>query len=362
MSNRLSHSQIKLFSDCQMKWKFSYVDRLRERTKGSALLFGTAFDKAIEAVLKDKSIDEYKIFDEVFANQEINKRMVHIPDSLLAIYSNADLDQDLLLPEDWKFLATKADELIPNEEGDSGELVHKCLSYKKQRSHRFFEDGERKFLNLASWLSLRRKGHLMLRENRHTVMPLIKEVLGAQVEIKLENGEGDTVIGYADLVCKLHGHDETFVIDYKTSTIDYLEDSARTSSQLGTYAHSLDLTKVGYFVFKKKIIKNRTKICSACGFDGGTSGMKTCHNLIEGKRCGQPWIETLKPSVDVQVILDEISQETSEAITDNIEEVNRVINEGIFVRNLATCNMPWGRCPYFNTCHENGDEDDLEVV
>src|ERR1700677_1798185 len=120
MSNSLSHSQIKLFSDCQMKWKFSYVDRLRERTKGSALIFGTAFDKAIEAVLKDNSVDEYKIFDEIFTDQEINKRMVHIPDSLLAIYSNADLDRDLLLPEDWKFLAAKAYELIPNEEGDSG--------------------------------------------------------------------------------------------------------------------------------------------------------------------------------------------------------------------------------------------------
>ena len=348
--------------------EFSYIHKLRERTKSGALFFGTAFDQAIEAVLKDRSVDEYEIFDKVFTSQEHNKKMVHIPDSLLVVYSNADLDQELLTPEDWRFLAAKAPELIPDEAGDSGYLLAQCISYKRQKKYRPFTEGENKFLNLASWLSLRRKGHLMLKAHREEVLPMITEVIGAQVKIQLENQEGDSLLGYADLVCKLEGYRDPVIIDYKTTTAAYEADSARTSVQLGIYGHALNINTVGYFVFKKQIIKNRIKICSTCGYDGSKSKAKTCNNEVRGGgevnprmvRCSGQWTETFTPKVDIQIIVDQIEQPIQDATLDNIEEVNKAIRAGFFPTNLENCIQPWGRCPYFSLCHEGQDDGSLE--
>jgi PD-(D/E)XK nuclease superfamily len=362
MGNRLSYSSVRLFGECSKKYEFSYVKRLREKTRSGALCFGTSFDKAIEAVLKDRSVDEYSIFDESFTNQELNKRMVHIPSSLLVVYANSDMDTDLLQPDDWKFLAAKASELLPDEEGDSGYLVKQCQNYKKQKAFRTFKEGENKFLNLASWLCLRRKGHMMLKANREKILPMIKEVVGTQVEIKLENQEGDSLIGFVDLVAKIEGQEGNVVIDYKTSTIAYEADSAKNSVQLGIYAHSLSLTRVGYFVFRKQILKNRTKICSVCSYDGSESRAKTCNNDLDGKRCNGDWTESTKPEVDIQIIFDTISPKMEDAVIENIDAVNKAIRAGIFVRNFEACQAPWGRCPYFSLCRIGKDDGSLEEM
>lgn len=362
MANRLSYSQLRTYSECGKKYFYHYKQGLRERTKSGALLFGTAFDKAVEAVLKDRNVDEKAIFDDIWTTQEINGKQVYLPDSTLAVYASADFDSDVLLEEDARFLKAKAKELLPdlfNEvEEDVEALYNQCKTFKSQKAFRSFKEEENKFLNLCSWCSLRRKGHLMLDEHRRYILPRIKEVKGTQVEINLDNGVGDSLLGFADLVCTWDSG-ETLVLDYKTSSIDYEEDSVRTSPQLTIYGHALNIKRAGFIVFKKGVKKNRTKICSICKNDGSGARHKTCANEVDGKRCNGAWIETLKPEIEIQIIIDDIPPRTEEIVMENIEVINKAINSEIFPRNFDNCIKPWGRCAFYGLCHSN-DASDLE--
>lgn len=358
---RLSYSAIRLYSECGQKYKYNYVQRIRETTKSGALLFGTAFDKAVEAVLVNRDIDEKAVFDRAFEKQDINGRVVSLPESLVVVYANSDYDDDILTEEDRRFLLVKASQYIPRdleEHGNNvGALVDQCKTYKKQKAFRSFKESENKFLNLANWLSLRRKGHLMLDANREIVLPKITKVVTTQAAINLNNGTGDSLIGFADVVCHWDGDTEPTVFDYKTSSIEYEEDSVLKSMQLTIYAHALQVRKAGYFVFRKGIKKNRTKSCSICGYEGSGSRAKTCTDESKGSRCGGEWNESIRPSVDVQIIRDIIPERTEDIVIQNIDEVNKGINAGVFVRNFDSCRKPWGDCPYMKLCYENSMED-----
>jgi hypothetical protein len=365
MSNRLSYSQIRLYSECGQKYAYYYRERLRERTKSGALLFGSAFDKAIESVHKNRDANEFQVFDEVFTNQEINGRVTYLPDCTLVVYAASDFDADLLKEEDLTFLNAKAKELLPELYaelgGDIREIATKCATYKKQRAFRKMREEEVKFHNLANWFSLRRKGHLMLHAHRKEVLPMISKVHGTQVKVELANDTGDTLIGYVDLVCELYSVPEKVIIDYKTSSIEYEADSVATSPQLTIYSHALDIKKCGYFVFRKGILKNKVKKCIKCGFDGSGGRSKTCNNEVDGDRCHGAWVETIDPKVDIQIIVAEIPARTEEIILQNVNEINKAISQGIFIRNLGSCHGAFGACPYLSLCFRN-EMGDVEKV
>lgn len=361
MKLRLSYSQIRLYSECGMKYKYSYIDRLREKTKSGALLFGTAIDKAMEACLKNQEVNEYKVFDDTFTHQDINKNIVYIPDSTLVVYAASDYDYDLLQPEDIKFLTAKINELLPEYSGEDVDAVFKrCATAKKQKGFRHFRESENKFLNLCNWLSMRRKGHLMLKAHRERVLPNITKVVGTQVKVELDNGH-DSLIGYADLVAHWMGEDQPTVFDYKTSSIEYEADSVLTSPQLTIYSHALGVKKAGYIVFRKGILKNKVKTCSQCGMDGTGSRAKSCTNEGSGKRCGGSWDEIIKPEVDIQIITDLIPEQTENIVMENVDAVNKAIHSGVFTRNFSACKQGYGDCPYIKLCFKNSTED-LEQV
>lgn len=365
VSNRLSYSQLRLFSECGQKYKYYYIDKIRERTKSGALIFGTAIDRAMESVHKDPAGDEKKVFDDIFEYQEINGKKVYIPESLLLVYAASDFDADLLIADDFTFLKAKAEELVPDLfaelAGSVEETFKKCASYKKQRAFRTFKETENRFLNLANWLCLRRKGHLMLEAHRKHILPKITKVVKTQVKVELNNGTGDSLVGYADMIAHWLDDAEPTVFDYKTSSIEYDQDSVLTSPQLTIYAHALGIRKAGYIVFRKGIIKNKVKTCATCNFDGTGSRAKTCTNEASGKRCSGAWNETIRPEVDIQVIIDVIPERTEDIVMDNIEMVNKAIQVGSFVRNFNSCHNGFGPCPYLSMCFKN-NMGDLEKV
>jgi hypothetical protein len=187
------------------------------------------------------------------------------------------------------------------------------------------------------------------------VLPKIKKVISAQHKIDLSNGE-DTLIGFADMVCLWEEEQEAIVFDYKTSSIEYAEDSVKISSQLTLYAHALGLKRAGYLVFRKGILKNRVKICGLCGNDGSGSRHKTCAVSVSGVRCNGEWLETIKPEVDIQIIVDNIPEQTDNIVLSNVEEINKAIKAGIFIRNFDSCKKPWGNCAYMDLCFKNSKE------
>lgn len=359
MNNRLSYSQLRLYSECGKKYKYYYKDRLREKVKGSALFFGTAIDKAVEAILKHKDVNDEEVFDKYWSRQDINGKDVYLPDSTLIVYSGSDFDIDLLSKEDIQWLTAKAKEFLPELlEGHTWEDVFEvCAASKKNRYHTPWPEAQNRFYNLCSWFSLRRKGHLMLEANRTKVMPKFKKILATQKEIALTNDEGDGLVGFADAIVEWEDG-RTVILDYKTSSIKYTENSVLEGEQLSIYSESENIPTCGYIVFLKKVVKN--KICSSCQYNGSAGTHRTCPNKVQGIRCNAKW--NIIPEIALQIIISDIPQKVRETVLENIHQRNIAIHQEIFPENTDACMKPWGRCPYFDLCQRGVDTGELEKV
>ena len=333
---------------CPRSYKYHYMDKLRPNSTTGALLFGSALDNALNQLLKpEKNITPEDIFTECFTNAEINGKSTYIPTAQNVMYSSYDMDTDLLQEKDYIFLRTDASTL----------KSIKANKYKATKE-------EKSLLNHATWLCLLNKGLLMLKVYRKKVTHKFNKVLEVQKNIELDNGSGDRVTGIIDVIADVKGHG-IVILDNKTSSMAYSEDSVLTSAQLSTYVAAMQneypTYKAGYIVMKKQVIKNKTKVCTSCGNEE-ESRAKTCDAYVDKLRCGSPWKESLTLDIDIQILIDIIPERTVNMILENITEVNHAISAGGFVMNLQSCsNWYGGKCAYYNKCY-NGDSAGLEVV
>lgn len=363
MANRLSHSSVTKYQGCPTEWNLHYRKHYRAKLTGSALLFGSAVDKAFEALAQGE--DPYAAFDKMWAFQEINKKYTSLPESELVVYSNSEFDADLLTPEHMGKLTAW---VIANESTpiDPLTLFKEIAADKKEFGFKLLTSECKRFYNLANWCCLERKGHLMIEAMKDKILPQLSKIHATQKKIELTNDNGDSVIGFADLVASYGPHEENVVVfDLKTSSINYEKDAVLTSSQLSLYVHALSeeykTRKAGFIVLNKRVMKNKTKACSVCGMNGTGSRARTCDAEIEGRRCGEAWTEVLKPEIFVQIIVDEIPVQMENMVMENIDNINKMLDTGIFIRNFDSCEKPWGKCTFFDACH-NGNFDDVETV
>lgn len=351
--NRLSHSSTRLFMECAQKYKYHYIDKLRPKLMKSALLFGTAIDRGVDSLLKGEEGKKPEQLFQYFWNfQDVNGKNEYLANHPELIYSDSDFDKDLLLEEDWD----KLKELYNVDQV----TIEEIRTRKNAVSWDILDTESKVVHNHANWLCLKRKGLLMIQAIREDFLPMCEEILATQVACELTNEEGDKVVGYADIVAKVKGYDKPIVLDLKTSARDYASDSVITSPQLTLYVHALsdkyEHTRLaGYVVLSKQIQKNKKKVCSTCGHNGTGRNHKTCDNIIEGKRCGSPWNETVDPKAKVQVIIDPIPEQTEHIIIENIDYINQSIKNGVFHRNFQSCNLAYGPCPYLKKCFRNDD-------
>lgn len=319
--NKLSHSSVEMFKECGFKFALHYKEKLRSETTGSALLFGSAVDKALEVALKkypNCSKEQVKhIFLDNWQFAELNGVKIDIQTSNLIKYSKADYE-----------------------------------------------------LNENPWQSLRQKGLLMIDAFHRDVFPLIENVISTQEEIALTNDNGDSVIGYCDAVLKIKGYDQNVIIDFKTSARKYKEDSVRTSPQLSLYKHSLsekyNTTTAGYIVFIKTINKNPSKICTVCGNDNSATSHKTCNSYDfneddHGIRCNGKLDITYNPKIDVQIVIDEIDEEFENKLLESFDDINVKLQDEVFEQNFDKCFGKYGKCLYFDYCRTS-DTTGLIVV
>lgn len=354
MSSVISHSKVSKYLLCPQAYAYHYIDKIRPTGTTGALLFGSALDNALNLVLKKESGAEV-MFEKSFTNVKINDKETYLPTSIEVVYANADFDSDLLTEEDYSFIKDQVQKGSISERGDILEGYKDLSNQKKDCGFDSFDDEEKAFFNLMNWLSMRRKGYLMLDAYRRKVMPKIEKVHAIQEYIELTNEAGDKVIGYVDLVADIKGMG-TVILDNKTSAREYASDSVLTSPQLSLYMHALEekysTRKAGYIVMMKTIMKNRKKVCKSCGFDGSGSRHKSCNNEIDGKRCGGDWEETIKPDCYIDIITDDIPKKTEELVMENIDQVNENIKCGRFYKNLNSCtNFFGGNCPYLSLCY-----------
>ena len=177
-----------------------------------------------------------------------------------------------------------------------------------------------------SWVSMKRKGLMILEAYKEQILPRIKEVKFVQKDIKLENADGDSFIGFVDF-CAIWEDGRTIIFDNKTSSIKYAVDSASTSEQLATYFEAtkdeIKIDAVGYVVIPKKMRKQKL------------------------------------PRVPIEVVIGEIDEKIVNKTFETYDDVLNGIKLGKFPCTRqdenGCCSAPWG-CDYFNYCESNGKD------
>lgn len=352
--NRLSHSSVTKFQDCPQAWKFHYRERLRVVAQSGALLFGSAVDAALTALVKGATPEDViATFERAWSFQEVNGTMTALPRSVNVVYAESDFDQDLLTDEDRQVLIDtyKLDDL--------GAALKTVYDEKDYFGFVHLPDDRKEFLNHANWLSLYRKGLLMIEACRRDVLPNIEEVLSVQKYVELANTDGDRIIGFADIVVRWKGIERPVVLDWKTSARDYEKGAVLVSPQLTLYVHALyeeyQTRWAGFIVFKKRMEKTTTKVCSKCGQDGTGKKHRTCDIEYDGERCKGEWSATYAFKANTQILIDEIPEQTESIVLENMDYINQAIKNGIFHRNFNSCIKAWGKCPFYNKCYRADD-------
>jgi len=328
-NTRISHSQVNMYSTCARKYKFHYIDRLRSKYLSGALLFGGALDIALNDLLKNKDTDPklYNIedtirkFDKSMRYNFINDQGYYIPECTLVVYADKDFDAELLLEEDLEKYKQLEQKLGLYEHKDITVAYNHIKDQKKLKGWVNLSEDDKKLYNMANYLSMRRKGHIMIRDYEKKILPKIKDVLAVQKHLKLKNTSGDEVVMILDLIAELH-NGKRYLLDNKTSSIRYTQDMVERSQQL-----------IGYFHAAKEEYK------------------------LNG-RCNGEWTETISPECEIEILLnDNITAHAESLVLDTFDEANEGIKNQQFNPNLSACSSPFP-CPYMNKCWK-GDSSEL---
>lgn len=291
MGVSLSYSAAQKYILSARAYYLHYILRLRPIELSSALFFGNAVDIGLNDLLtqkmENKKIDinqSIQKFLLAWATAEIEGKIVYLSQPGAIKYSKADLDESLFTDEDKETIKKGTD---------------------------------------ASWLSLARKGTMMIEEYNELVLPKIQKVHFVQRNIKLENDQGDSFVGVIDF-CATFDNGKTYIVDNKTTSIKYKDDSVKNSEQLATYVEAMkdeiEIHGAAYVTVSKKVRKFK------------------------------------KPRVQIELIFDEISDEFIEKTFQMYDKVLHGIKMGKFECNPAgCCSQPWP-CSYQRYCASNGQD------
>lgn len=301
---KISHSGWVKYQTCPKIYEYHYCQRLRPKGTSSALVFGSAIDKALNVMLLEKNLDKSV---EEFRNNFVFENMVDV------VFDYKDFDRRLLSISD----------------------ITKNPDYN-------------------AFKSLRVKGRLLLEAYYNEILPQIEEVECVQKELSDRSGIIDAIV-------KLRGRGRV-ILDNKTSARPYDSNVVANDTQLAIYSQSTGIDVAAFAVLVKEIQYKTKKICSICDFDGSVSKHKTCNNSKRGKRCHGPWVETSEAFVITQLLVDKVPEITKQIVSESFSETERAIESSIYPRNLKSCGRIYGKpCPYINKCWQNKD-DGLQIV
>lgn len=345
---KLSFSARERYKTCPKSYDLHYNQKIRPTSTSSALMFGDAMDKGLNALLLGTG-DAFDTFLKGWTNGTINKNSVYLPTTEKLVYFKKDFDLNLLTKEDYSVIDTSI------EKGailsfDIEELHYRKSSY----GWKTLNIDEQKCYNLYTWLSLKNKARILLTGYEKEILPRIKKVHAVQKEFSIDNGSGDQLRGFIDLIADIDDH-KNVILDHKTSSSSYKADSAELSPQLATYTNALseefNTSKVGYIVMKKQLAQDTMKTCKTCG-NTSTKAHKTCDSKATGKRCGGEWDSVLGPHyAEFQVIVSEMEPTFVDAAIEEFDNVLIDIKNELFPQNTKSCAMQYGSpCTYRDYC------------
>lgn len=339
----LSYSGYQKYVTCPKMYDFHYNQRIRPVAQSTNLIFGSAVDKALNEILLGK---HFALAYEA-ARQELTRLLTEKFE-----IEPSDYDGELLtetLREELFFELKKL-----SWSGNNLDALASSL-FQRISLGQMISANENKALLTLIMASFLAKTELMINAFIKHVLPKIEEIVSVQTNVKR---------GILDFQAKFKGIDGVVTCDNKTSARPYAADSVIGSVQLAGYG----ATKGAYIVFNKVVRKNRTKVCSKCGNNGTGKRHNTCDNEVDKVRCHGEWNETISPEVIPQIIIDEIPEHNRTMVEEAYSNAEKLIEVGVFPRNLMACGKQWGKpCAYIGLCW-NGDmtglvkkEDDVKT-
>lgn len=363
---KLSNSQRDLYLQCGKKYYFRYIKKMRTRAKGSALFFGSAFDKATGDLLESKDLAKARIsFTEAWMNQESNYNCK---------FAKADYVEKILNGDDIAKLTACVDSLNHSKAlqdyKEHGNILKVVSDIKKMSDNTFLRDltkEEAQYLHFANVLSMNRKGLLMLESFNTYILPHITNVVGTQVKIAITHPLGHEITGYIDLLCNMAGYklpngrvlepDDLVVADVKSAGAMYWDklDDLTGSPQLDTYLSSPEVQSIkttnliAYYATAKQISTLEESFCKSCG-NKKNSSHKTCNAEHNGKRCGGEWDLKQTHYVDSKIVIGERNIDDAGLILEDYENVLTGIQHGVFARNRDACDNYGQICEFKSIC------------
>jgi len=318
LSINVSFSALECFEQCSEKYRLRYKERLSSEKIPSPLFFGTAIDAAVELLLLKKKVcltekeldllmneDAYSIFDKTMREQN-GQLLERNP---LCEYFYSDFDPNILTVQDYKAL-TKAYPSVTDWE----EFFAYCKKYIKTNGD--LKAGSRVAFNNLCWLSLYRKGEMMLEAYERDILPEISEVFDIQKEVALLNESGDKLRGKIDFIASFKDDPAVrYICDNKTSSEPYKEDSVANSVQLAIYCEAETCDRAAYTVMEKKM-------------------------------------RLRDPKARTQIIKDVVSENQKQKTFDIVEQKLNNIASGEFCKKDSPkeCHFFGKPCEFFNLC------------
>jgi hypothetical protein len=303
--NKLSFTKINTYRECNYKYKLHYVERLRSEELKSSLVFGGCVDQGLNELLLsrdlDKALEIFRLAWEPYLTQQIK-------------YTKSDVDTDL----------------ISGYLGDN-----------------------------PGWQAMYVKGNYLIKAFNEEILPKIKKTVLVQEIIEAHNEEGDSIVGALDAIV-VWEDGKTYLIDNKTTSIKYTENSANESEQLALYhfvkKEEFKLDGVAFFTLNKILKKNVVKTCIKCGHIHEGTALKTCNIKVDGIKCNGDLDKTFKFSVEIKTIFGKPSEEVEQQILNEFDKVNAGIKNKKFERNEKACFGKFGKCDFFNVCKFGSEE------
>jgi hypothetical protein len=354
---KISYSSASAFKACPEKY---YLQR-DWKVKGnfSYFVFGSAIEAGVtEALLNRDREKMLEAFEKNWSCENAGssstsefKKEKPIFDNVDIEYSVGDIDLDLLEGEDVR-LDQWVTELFNDVTLTWKPLILGIFSKIKNKIE--LTEVEDRFYKRIAWVSMKKKGEIMLNSFFDQALPKIKGLVSmdgkpaVQVRIDISSDTGDSLIGYADYIVELQDG-RIVILDCKTAASAYEEHSLLTSEQLKTYAAALaskfpTTPEIGYLVLIKKL--SVEKSCSSCGHIRENSKFKNCTACEDGK------YDVNSYSAAVQLITRKIEEKEMDKQLEDYSQVANAIRNNIRFKNPASCFNFGRKCEFYDYCHK----------
>lgn len=211
--SRISYSQLSMFSECPLRWKLNYIDKLKVSEPSIHLLFGTAMHEVIQTWLEVMYFDSVKNANKLNLEQRLHDKMME------------------------RFKIDK-------------ETYGKDPCTKEQLRE-FFQDG----IDILDFVKKRRADYFSKRGYK---------LIGCEVPIDVELKKNIKMVGYLDIVILDEFTNTLKIYDIKTSTQGWnkwqKKDENKTQQLLlykqfysKQYNHPIENIEVEYFIVKRKL-------------------------------------------------------------------------------------------------------------